>query len=508
MRAVTSAEMRSIEERAVSEAGLDIPRLMEKAGKALAEEVRRLSTPNRNVVVISGKGNNGGDGFVAARLLKEAGYHISLFHPSPDDMAPAARQAFDRLPDEMAKAPLDRVDELTRQLTVAGAVVDALLGFGLSGGVHGAMADVVKAVNQVDKPVISADVPSGVSADDGKVEGECVRATTTVTFTCPKIGLIVYPGAGFAGRVVVADIGIPQRFVEEGSDVVLGDRALLRSVLPVYDPLQNKWNRGGVLVVGGSSGMEGAPILVARGAMRSGAGIVGVACPASVASAISTAVVEAIALPMAEAGEESGGPVIAGRILEAADRYKALVVGPGLGRAGHTMDMVRRLVAESPIPVVLDADGLFPFAGNLDGLATRGSALVITPHSGELGRLMDVDAAEIDSDRIGWARKASDRFGGAVVLKGARTLIAAPSKLVLNTTGNPGLATAGTGDVLAGIIGSLIAQGVEEEDAASLGVYLHGKAGDLVAADLTEYSVVAGDLPSYLPQAFKHMIDG
>ncbi len=506
MRAVTSSQMISIEERAFKELGLGVDHLMERAGKALAEEYRRLFPAKRKVVVVCGKGNNGGDGFVAARALKEVGYGVSVFRAFPaDSFTPAARRAFERLPEGVPALPFDRKEELAGQLAEAEGVIDALFGFGLRGAVKGIAGEVIDLINRSAKPVVSADLPSGVNADSGKVEGPCIKASATVAFTCPKIGTLLYPGAEFAGRLIIADIGIPESLVDEVGDVFIGEAGEMRNLLPRYDPAQNKWSRGSVLVVAGSLGMGGAAILAALGAMRAGAGVVGLAVPASIEPIASTSAIEALKYPLPETERASLSMKAFDRIVEILARYRAAVIGPGLSRDEETMHLVERLVSEIDRPLVLDGDALSAFSAKIERLAMRRAPVVITPHSGEMGRLLGVSSAEIEEDRLGHARRALRESRATVVLKGARTIVAAEEGLTINLTGNPGLATAGSGDVLSGVIGALLAQGLAPYAAARLGVYLAGLAGDIAAESLTQYSITAGDNADFLPRAFKKL---
>lgn len=506
MRAVTSSQMVSIEERAVRELGLGVDRLMERAGKALAEEYRRCFPARRKVVVVCGKGNNGGDGFVAARALRDVGYGVSVFCAYPvDSLAPAARNAFERLPEDVPVLSIDLKEELVRQLASAEGVIDALFGFGLRGAVKGVAGEVIGLINRSEKPVVSADLPSGVDADSGKVEGSCIKAFTTVTFTCPKIGTILYPGAAFTGRLVIADIGIPESFIDEASDVSISEIKEMKNLLPRYDPAQNKWSRGSVLVVAGSSGMSGAAILAARGAMRAGAGVVGLAVPTSIEPTASAAVIEALKYPLPETRRASLSLEAFDDIKGLLQRYRAAVIGPGLSRDEEAARLVKRLVREIDRPLVLDGDGLTAFSGEIDHLALRSAPLIITPHTGEIGRLMGVSSTEVEEDRLGYARRALRASRATVVLKGARTIVADERGVMINLTGNPALATAGSGDVLSGIIGAFLAQGLTPAEAAKLGVYLGGLAGDIAADSLTRYSVTASDLVDFLPPAFKKL---
>jgi NAD(P)H-hydrate epimerase len=380
-------------------------------------------------------------------------------------------------------------------------VVDAVFGTGFRGALEGEPLDAIRAMASCDAAVVAVDIPSGVNGESGAVERDAVVADVTVTFGAPKPGVVLFPGAAFAGEVRVADIGFPPDLVRSDLGLVEPEDAAV--LLPARGAEANKRSTGVVLVVAGSRAMTGAGILTARAAYRAGAGLVTLAAPESALGAAKAALIESTFLPLPEtdgggASEDAWGP-----LTERFGSVHALAVGPGLGRDPATSALVRRLVAESPVPFVLDADGLNAFAGRGDDLARRTSDCVVTPHDGEFARLTGAAVADVREDRIGHARKAAASFGCAVLLKGPRTIVAEPSgRARVNATGGPWLATGGTGDVLTGALATFIARGLPPADAAVLAAFAHGVAGELAGAERGE-GALASDVLERLPVALE-----
>jgi len=385
-------------------------------------------------------------------------------------------------------------------------VVDAMLGTGINGDVEGQIATAIGVVNEDDAPVLAIDVPSGVCADTGAVLGCAVRADETVTFGLPKTGLLQHPGAALCGRLVVADIGIPVTVSDAGTpSAILMTPEPIAEIVPRRALDSHKGHAGRVMVVGGSTGMTGAIALAAQAAARTGSGLVHLGVPASLNHILESQVVEPMTVPLPEGQDGHLGPQAERDILGFMRllRVNALAVGPGLGRVDGAAELVRRLLLGSTAPVVVDADGLWAVAQDPDCIENATAPVIITPHPAELATLMRQEVDEIQADRVGAAREAADRLGAITVLKGARTVIAPPDGPVLiNPTGNPGMSSGGMGDVLTGVIVSLLGQGVEPLDAAALGAYLHGLAADLVAeARGGAVGMVASDLLETLPAA-------
>ncbi len=485
--------MRAADRWAIGELGIPGLELMERAGQGLADLAAEV-VPDGTIAVVCGKGNNGGDGYVAARMLRGVGREVRILAVAGvDELRGDARVNAERAGGIEAFAA-------ERLYGCAGAI-DALLGTGFSGAPHGAVAEAIAALNAAIMPVVAADVPSGVDAASGAVEGEAVRARATATFAGAKPGLWINPGKAHAGAVRVVDIGIPADVPVDEPDVGLIDDDALLALLPSREAGWTKFTSGHVLVAGGSRGLTGAPTLAAEAAQRAGAGYVTACVPASAQPILAGRLLEAMtrALP-----EDDGAhtPAGAGEVLELAARGGALVVGPGLGRSEGAFAFARELVARAEVAVVLDADGLNAHAGDLEALVGRPGPTVLTPHEGELARLLDVDAADVQARRLEHAREAARRSQAIVVLKGDDTLVADPRGPVAVSPGaTSALATAGTGDVLSGVLAAVLARGLEPFAAASAGVRLHARAGVRAAGEKGVDGVIARDVIEALPFA-------
>jgi len=431
--------------------------LMERAGAAVAEVV--LGRFPGRVAVVAGKGNNGGDGRVCARVLQAAGREVDVIEGFGD-------------------------------LGAADVIVDALFGIGLHDAPRDEYARMIESINAAGKPVVAIDVPSGVDGSTGEVPGTAVRASVTVTFGAAKVGLAVAPGRFHAGSVHVAPIGLAVR----GHEHALVPASVLGDV-PRKERDSSKYRAGSVLVVGGSRGLTGAPMLTALAAFRADAGYVAVAAPESTLPVLEARLLEAVKRPLPEDSAGRLLPRAADAVLAAAERADAVALGPGLGRSEGTRDLVRVLLERLDLPVVLDADALW----ELEPFESRSAPTVLTPHAGELAALLGTEAREIDAHRLEAARAAARRFGSVVLLKGADTLVAAPREGVLVASyGAPSLATAGTGDVLTGVVAAFLAKGLEPRIAAATAAVAHGVASRLLPA---QRGAVASDLLPALQRA-------
>jgi NAD(P)H-hydrate epimerase len=488
-------QMRAADRWAIEERGVASLELMERAGTGLASTVAGVA-PEGPVAVVCGKGNNGGDGLVAARLLRGSGRDVDVLVTAPlDEFQGDALANLQHLPGEPPRAldasglPAD-----------AAVVVDAVLGTGFAGEPRGAALAGIEAIEAAAAPVVAADVPSGVDASTGVVRGKAVHAAATATFHAAKPGLWIAPGKYHAGEVRVIPIGIPQDAPIEPTVGLI--RHAVLDCIPRRQPGWTKFKSGHVLVAGGSKGLTGAPCLVAEAAMRAGAGYVTACIPGSLSLVFETRLLEVMthALPDDDGSLSAAG---AEQVLEQARRRGgALVIGPGVGRRDGAAEFARSLAAGAPVPVVLDADGLNAHAGELARLAHRGAPTVLTPHAGELGRLMGVESAAIERERLRHVREAAQLAQSVVVLKGDDTLVAAPDGTVaVNWGASAALATAGTGDVLAGVIGAVLARGLDPFTAACAGVHLHGLAGRRAAERHGLDGVVASDVIAALPLA-------
>lgn len=488
-----AAEMRAADAWAIEEQGVPSLDLMERAGAQLARAVAELARGGR-VLVLAGKGNNGGDGLVAARLLREEGREVDVVVlASLAELRGDAAANLERLPGEPPR-PWDG-----RALGEAGVVVDALLGTGFSGVPREPVAGAIAAINAQDAPVVACDVPSGVDAATGEVAGEAVRADVTVTFHGPKIGLHVAPGAHQAGEVRAVEIGIPRGAPGAGGAGLISERVL--ELVPPRPRDGSKFTSGTVVVAGGSTGLTGAPTLAALAAMRTGAGYVQLAVPASAEMVFELKLTESMTHPLPE---RDGGHVAAGagRVAELAERAGAVVLGPGIGRGDGALAFARETARTAGAPLVIDADGLNAHAGRLEDLRERPAPTVLTPHAGELARLLDTDSADVGAHRLACARAAAQRSGCVVLLKGDDTIVAVPGGPVAVSRGaTPALATAGTGDVLSGVIGTFLAKGLGAFEAAAAGALAHARAGREAAARHGPDHVIAGDVIDALPAA-------
>ena len=475
----TAAEMRAAED-AYEGPTLE---LMERAGAATAEALLRRYPDAGRFAVWCGTGSNGGDGLVVARRLLEAGRDAEVVLAGPEDKLKGD-----------AAAMLVRAHEagvvFGDGATPADVAVDALFGTGFSGKPRRDATARIEALNELGSPVVAVDVPSGVDASTGAVRGAAVEAALTVTFHGPKLGLAVGPGRHLAGDVEVADIGLLHTETRRRRVT----REILRLV-PRRGPRDNKYSAGHVVVAGGSTGLTGAPVLAAEAAMRAGAGYVRAVVPDALAALFAQRFLEVTTTPAPSDADGRLLPAAADAILEAAERADAVALGPGLGRSDGTRELVRAILERVELPVVLDGDGLWALAGSPEWVFARQAPTVLTPHSGELGRLLGRESSWIDANRLAAVEEAADDVGAVVLLKGADTLVAAPGRGVLVCDlGNPGLATAGTGDVLTGIVAAFLAKGMEAQHAAAAGAAAGGLAADEAAERHGWAGMVARDV--------------
>jgi NAD(P)H-hydrate epimerase len=508
MKIVSAEQMRTLDRYVIEQLGVPSLTLMERAGEAVAEEALRLLFQHPGpVLVLCGKGNNGGDGLVAARLLNEAGHAVRIVLPfSLESLSPDARAMYARVT-RMEIPVVAAVSDAA--LAEARVVIDALLGTGVSGAVGGVMGDLITRVNtqRGGQGVIAVDVPSGVETDTGAMPGPTMRAEYTVTMALPKPCLVLYPGAQQAGQWRVADIGFPPEAVAAQPGIAeLVERSQASSWLPYRPATAFKGSVGTALILAGSFGMTGAAAMAATAAYRSGVGLVYLALPASLVPVLNAQLTEVVFRPMPEtrAGTLSFHAVKA--LLADADHVQAALIGPGLSRNGATQLAIRRFVAAWPTPLVVDADALTAMAGHEELWQARHAPTIITPHPGELSRLLGRPVAELAHDRLGAAKDAARRCNAVVVCKGAPTLIASPAgEVAVNPTGNAGLAVAGTGDMLAGAITALLAQGVAPLHAAVLATYVGGLAAEMLAEEMGMHGMTALDLIDGLPFAMKRL---
>jgi NAD(P)H-hydrate epimerase len=513
MRVLTAAQMREADRVTIEDIGIPSLVLMENAGRQVVAAIETLHAEllDQKVAVLCGHGNNGGDGFVVARTLLQRGVDVSVFLIGRiADVRGDARVNLDIL-GRVGLTAVEIADSQAWELHSsevrdAALIVDAIFGTGLRAPLSGLIETVAADINACDVPVVAIDLPSGLSADSADLIGEAIVADTTVTLAAPKLPLALPPAEERAGVVVVADIGIPTAVLEQldGPRVELLTRASMRALVPPRSPDGHKGDYGHVLVVAGSRGKTGAAYLSGMGALRSGAGLVTVATPSCCLPIVASLAAEY----MTEAIPETGGdvdPEAVERVLDLA--RDVIAIGPGLGTTPGVKQFIKRLVSQATVPLVVDADGLNAFADDPDALSGRGGpSIIVTPHPGEMARLVGKSAREVQAHRLEIARDFAIGRQLYVVLKGHRTLVATPSGSVfINPTGNPGMATGGTGDVLTGVLAAWLGQLLDAEAACRLGVYLHGMAGDLAEAHHGEVGLTATDIAAHLGAAIQKL---
>ena len=527
MKVLTAAQMREADRLTTERYGIPGIELMENAGTAIAEFLREKFPDllNRKILVLCGKGNNGGDGMVAARVLKSFGAdpHVYLFaNPgSVEGDAAVNLKRWQQGLGELYVVTSEAEWESARNvLSEADLVIDALLGTGLHGPVEGLLGAVINDLNEARKKrrskvvVVAVDMPSGLASDSQDFGGPIVAADFTVTLTAPKVGQLVLPHSSCCGTLVVRDIGTPPELLESDPHLKLHwiEPAEFRSLPLLRSADANKGTYGHALIVAGSLGKSGAAILSARGTLRSGAGLVTVATPHDVLPIVAAGMPEMMTVPLAstETGTASLRNLDYGKFDEIMRGKSVLALGPGLSMQGETQQLIRSVFAQTDLPVVLDADGLNAFAGIADTLnERRAPALAITPHPGEMARLLGTTVKDVQARRLDVALEAAGRWRAHVILKGFHTILATPSgNAYVNTTGNPGMATGGTGDALTGILAGLTAQFGTEDWARvlSLGVYVHGLAGDIAASRVGEAPLIASDLIEAIPEAYGQVL--
>jgi ADP-dependent NAD(P)H-hydrate dehydratase / NAD(P)H-hydrate epimerase len=513
MKVVTAAEMKKIDNVTIEGMGIPALLLMERAGTAVAARAEELST-SRKVLVLCGSGNNGGDGLVAARHLLNNGYLVKVVLLNRLDRLSTDCKKQYQIAKKMG-VPIDYRKVLNSSDLHGALVIDAVFGTGLSRAVSGEMAAMFRFVNDAPVSVVAVDIPSGISSDSGEILGEAIKADYTVTFGLPKRGHFLYPGAEYSGRLYVEDIGFPSGLLRADSiRTELVNRESAEVLLPERQHNSYKGDYGHVLVVAGSRGRTGAALMTAKACMRAGSGLVTIGVPESIMDIFQGRVTEEMTLPLPDDGNGMLHAKALDAILEFSfQKADILAVGPGMGVSPNTEKIIKTLITSSGVPMVIDADGLNSLRDSAEIFNNAKSPVIVTPHPGEMARLISKGGTVlrpqinyIERDRIGTALSFAKETGVYVVLKGVPTVIASPEgDAFINTTGNPGMATAGAGDVLTGIIASLVGQGVSPLKASALGVYLHGLAGDEAAKITGEHSLIASDIIDALPRAFRYL---
>jgi ADP-dependent NAD(P)H-hydrate dehydratase / NAD(P)H-hydrate epimerase len=513
---LTAEEMRGLDRATVDRGAIPGAVLMETAGRgafhALWSHFGELAR-SRPTAVLCGRGNNGGDGFVVARCLSNRGCSVTAYLLGPSEgvrgEAAVHLRAFVAGGGSLVEVDAASRKAVASEVETAGLLVDAILGTGLSESVRGLAAEAISWINASPAPVVSLDVPSGISSDTGRVCGAAVAADLTVSFGFPKRGHYLYPGASLTGRLETVDIGIPPRLAAELSPSLLLAESSDFCCALERPPEAHKGTFGHVLVFGGAFGKEGAPGLAATAALRAGAGLATVAWPAAVgriAAARLPLALMTLPLPTGESAEQSWSEALWEDAEHAGARADAIVVGPGMGTDDGARGFLARLLSATTRPLVLDADALNLMALHPDLLPQRSRTACLTPHPGEAARLLGTTIRHVQEDRIGAARQLAESFHAVIILKGAHSLVTAPkSPTYLVCEGNPGMATAGAGDVLSGVVAALLARGLPPLDAARLAAYVHASAGDLAARELGQEGMTAEDLLCRLPSSFSNL---
>ncbi len=519
MKVVTSKEMQEIDRRTIRDFGISGNVLMERAGLAVAEKIKELFE-KRKIIVLAGGGNNGGDGIVAARNLYNWGWNVKVILLSKrDKLSPDCLTQYKIA--EKIGVPVEFRLEISEKDLHSALVIDAIFGTGLSKDIAGKFADVILFLNRSDALVVSVDIPSGISSDTGQIMGEAVRADYTVTFGLPKRGQLLFPGAEYSGKLFIEDIGFPEELLRsEKLKIELLENRDVSLLIPERKKYSHKGDYGHVLVIAGSRGKTGAALMAAKACLRAGAGLVTIGAPESLIDVFQSRVTEEMVLPLSD----KGGGILSSKASEKImdflhDKADVLAIGPGLSLTDDIKALLKSVVLGSTVPMVIDADAINALQGQQKIFQSAKAPVVLTPHAGEMARLLSKPKAgsqksevklrkEIEQDRINTAIIFSKETGTYLVLKGVPTLIAEPEgSAFINSTGNPGMASAGVGDVLTGMIAAFLGQKLNSLEASILGVYMHGLAGDIASNKKGEHSLIASDIIDSIPEAFKNLQD-
>lgn len=507
MKAVTAEQMRAIDRATGEVIGIPSIVLMENAAREVARicinEIKDIPSPK--VLIFVGKGNNGGDGFALARLLNDRNIECKLALLFDKDKFSTDAEINYRAAVNSGLYIITDITEAVIETVRSDVVVDAIFGTGISRNVSGLYADVVNIINMYSKKVISIDIPSGINSDDGRIMGLAVKADITVTFALPKIGMLLYPGASYCGKIEIANISIQQSTIDS-MKIKTGflDRKDVLTLLPEREKRTNKGSYGRLYIIAGSKDMTGAVALCCKGAFRAGAGLVYACTVQSGINVVQQLVPEAVVMPLSEFEGKVRYECYEEDIEPKIGNASAIAVGPGLGMSDEVTEFVTKLITEADKPLIIDADGLNAIAKNPSILLKLKYVPVITPHPGEMSRLTGMSISEILADTVTVARNFAMQYNSVVVLKDARSIIASPNgRVVINITGNPSMATGGSGDVLTGVIASFISQGLNPFYAASVGAYIHGLSGDICMEELGSYGVMAWDIADNVAKAVK-----
>lgn len=504
MYVVSSKQMKEAEQAYVESGACEFLPLMERAGTAASKVILQRESACK-AVVLCGSGNNGGDGFVIARHLSERGFWVTVVLTLGEPKADNARTMFKRLPEDVAVLDASKGMEASQEaVCAADFVVDAVFGIGFHGKLPEPVSSFAVQCRKEGKRVYAVDLPSGANADTGEVEGECFSSAVSITFAAKKLGHLLYPGAGYCGEVVVTDIGISAPvFSSLGIKSRTITKRMISAAIPDRKADANKGDFGKLLLLAGSSGMMGAAQIAVKAALRASAGLVTLAAPKQVTRTLTASVPEAVMLPLKMGITGAVSAQEANPIVKRANSMIAVAAGCGMSWCEDTRAVTETLIRQAEVPLVLDADALNVISDHPEDLLCRKAPTIVTPHPGEMARLCSKTTAQVQADRVGTALSFSQQYGVITVLKGAYTVIATnDGRVYFNETGNSGLSRGGSGDMLTGIIGALLAQGIDADKAAIAGVFLHGLAADLCAQQMSQYSMLATDIIGCLSDAF------
>ena len=516
MKVATAEEMQELDRKAIETYRIPGIVLMENAGRGAAEVISETfpDLHKKKIAIIAGKGNNGGDGFVIARYLLNNGIPVRVYLlTDPKGLRGDAEtnfNVFHRMKGEVISVPSSKeYIKVKRDLERFDILVDGIFGTGLDAEVRGYYREVIDHLNMLQKPIVAIDIPSGLDADTGKPLGAAIRASLTITFGLPKIGHLIPPGLDYVGEVKVIDIGIPKRLVEEEKiPTYLLEKGEIQKWLSIpRNPDTHKGDYGHLLVIAGSVGKTGAAAMACQAALRMGAGLVTLAIPKSLNPIMETKLTEVMTEPLPETPKQTLSLRAFSTIVRLCENKRAVIIGPGLGTYKETQSLVLKLIRTLNLPIILDADGITALTTQPKSLPVANRLLVLTPHPGEMARLVRSQVKEVLEDRVGLSRNFSQSQHVHLVLKGHPSLISTPKgEIFINPTGNPGMASAGAGDVLTGMIGGLVCQGFDILPSLQIAVYLHGSAGDEGAKEMGEKSLIASDIIEKIPALLKARI--
>lgn len=504
-KACYAEEMRNLDYAATEVGKIPSILLMENAALACVEELKNdFNLSLCKVAIFCGKGNNGGDGLAIAKHLYNAGIDVNVYLVNGNEFTGDAKINYDIVNAmDISVDTITDTDDLKYVIRSYDVVIDAILGTGIKGDVRGDVFDVIKLINENARYVLSVDVPSGINSDNGEICGICINADKTVTFAAYKIGMFMYPAADSTGEIVVAPISIPKTVIEsQNLQINVTDNEFIRENLPKRSNNSQKSDYGKVLIIAGSRGMTGAAYLASEAALKSGAGLITLACPESINAVLENKTTEVMTLPLSDNNGYFSSSAYS-EIINKIDSFDAVLIGPGLGRTDDVQEFVKTVIKNCDVPVIVDADALYAVAQEKDILRDCTCDLIFTPHAMEMSRLTGLDISYIEENRIQVSKEFSEETGAVLLLKGHHSIVTAPSLTqYINSTGNSGMASGGSGDVLAGIIASFVARGVDTAIASAMGAYIHGMAGDIAKEYYGEESLSANNILECLPEAF------